>query len=108
MKKLFILAALLPFYAHALTWDDVNFAQRQCAQRNDQAKCHHARTLSRHYQIQERNKLEYNAEVRANQPMRGSVHVYSEPDFGGMYRWSHNAKKYCYHNQHGRVLRCVN
>ena len=108
MKNLLILAALLPFYAYGLTADDVSFAQRQCAQRNDPAKCYQARTMSRHYQIQERNKLEYNAAVRANQPMQGSVHVYSEPDFNGAYRWNHNAKKYCYHDQYGRVNRCVN
>ena len=108
MKKLILLVALLPFYAHSLTWDDVNFANRQCAQRNDPAKCHHARTLSRHYMIQERNKLEYNAAIRSNQPMNGGVHIYSEPEYSGSYHWNHGVKKYCYHDQNGRINRCVN
>lgn len=108
MKKLLVLAALLPMFAHAITQDDVNFAQRQCAQRNDYDKCAQARSMSRHYQIQERNKLEYNAALQAGKPMQGGVHIYSEPQPVGAYHWNRTYKKYCYHDAGGYVTRCVN
>ena len=76
----------------ATTKDDVNFAQRQC---------------------QQRDALEHDAAVKAKQPMAGANYTDIETnvyygDGKGAYRWNSGRKQYCYHNSNGSVQRCVN
>ena len=112
MKNILLALVLstLPLSAFALTQDDVNFAQRQCQQRNDTGKCRVARDMMRTYQMEQRDKMEYDAAVRARRPMNGSVNVNINsdpyPGYKGEYRWNHNRGKYCYHNNNGSVRSC--
>ena len=105
-----VILAALPLSALALTQDDVNFAQRQCQQKNDPAKCRVARDMMRTYQMEKRDKLEHDAAVRSGRPMNGSVNVIIDadpyPGYKGEYRWNHNRGKYCYHNKNGSVRSC--
>ena len=75
-----VILAALPLSALALTQDDVNFAQRQCQQKNDPAKCRVARDMMRTYQMEQRDKLEHDAAVRSGRPMNGSVNVIIDAD----------------------------
>ena len=112
MKNILLAVALIatPLSALALTQDDVNFAQRQCQQKNDPAKCRVARDMMRTYQMEQRDKLEHDAAVRSGRPMNGSVNVIIDadpyPGYKGEYRWNHNRGKYCYHNKNGSVRSC--
>ncbi|AUZ06320.1 hypothetical protein ADP71_31420 [Vitreoscilla sp. C1] len=114
MKIHMIVAAVvatLSVQAWAVSQQDVEFANRQCAQRGEPAKCRIARDLSRAYNQQQRDQLEYDAAVRSGRPMNGSVNVYidapSYPGELGEYRWNHQRGQYCYHNRSGSVNRCV-
>lgn len=106
-----LLVATLP--AFAVTQQDVEFAQRQCQQREDPIKCQVARDLARTYQREQRDRMEYDAAIKSRRPMAGSNNVdinvnngYS--NYQGEYRWNHARRKYCYHNRSGSVNHCVN
>ncbi|AUZ05835.1 MULTISPECIES: hypothetical protein [Vitreoscilla] len=104
-----IIGLSLPVSAWALSQQDVDFANRQCAQRQDPQKCQTARDLSKAYNEQQRNRLEYDAAVRAGQPMQGSVRIETNVyggDNRGAYHWNSRHKKYCHHNSDGSVFRC--
>ena len=112
MKKIILTLALsvISLSTMALTKDDVNFAQRQCQQKNDPAKCRVARDMMRTYQMEQRDKLEHDAAVRSGNAMNGSVNVIiDDPYLGykGDYRWNHSRGRYCYHNSNGSVRSCV-
>ena len=97
----------------ATTKDDVNFAQRQCQQRNDPDKCATYRAVAKAYQREQRDALEHDAAVKAKQPMAGANYTDIETnvyygDGKGAYRWNAGRKQYCYHNSNGSVQRCVN
>ena len=99
--------------AWATTQDDVNFAQRQCQQRNDPDKCATYREVAKSYQREQRNVLEYNAAVQARRPMSSAYYNDHETNFysgnnKGVYRWNASRNRYCYHNRNGSVQRCVN
>ena len=106
-----VILAALPLSAMALTQDDVNFAQRQCQQKNDPAKCRVARDMMRTYQMEQRDKMEYDAAVRSGNAMNGSVNINIDadpyPGYKGIYRWNHSRGQYCYHNKSGSVRSCV-
>ncbi len=114
MKKMLIASVLL--LAMSTAWatskDDVSFAQRQCQQRNDPDKCATYRAVAKAYQREQRDALEHDAAVKANQPMAGAnytdieTNVYMGDGKGG-YRWNSNRNQYCYHNSNGSVNRCV-
>ena len=80
--------------AWATTQDDVNFAQRQCQQRNDPDKCATYREVAK------------SAMAGANYTDI-ETNVYSG-DGKGTYRWNASRNRYCYHNRNGSVQRCVN
>ena len=111
MKNILLAVALIatPLSALALTQDDVNFAQRQCQQKNDPAKCRVARDMMRTYQMEQRDKLEHDAAVRSGRPMNGSVNVIIDdpyPGYKGVHKWNHKYNRYCYHNNDGSVRSC--
>ena len=99
--------------AWATTQDDVNFAQRQCQQRNDPDKCATYREVAKAYQREQRDALEHDAAIKAKSAMAGAnytdieTNVYSG-DGKGTYRWNASRNRYCYHNRNGSVQRCVN
>ena len=104
----------MPLSALAVSKQDVEFAQRQCQQRNDYAKCQTARDMMRTYQMEQRDRLEHDAAVRANQRMEADRRVYIEQnnyyggDNRGGYKWNSRHNKYCNHNSNGSVYRCYN
>ncbi|UOO89050.1 hypothetical protein LVJ82_16630 [Vitreoscilla massiliensis] len=108
-----LLVLLMATSTWATTQDDVNFAQRQCQQRNDPDKCATYRAVAKAYQREQRDALEHDAAIKAKQAMAGAnytdieTNVYSG-DGKGAYRWNGARNKYCYHNSNGSVQRCVN
>ena len=105
------LLSLLSLSAMAITQQDVDFAQRQCAQRGEPYKCRQARDMATTFQREQRDKLEHDAAVKAGKPMAGSVNIDINSDYGGdgkgAYRWNSGRSQYCYHNSNGSVQRCV-